>query len=69
MNCGKCHCCLDGVIVDGFPVSLTTMIVCPDCGNKRCPKASDHRLSCTSSNDLEQAGSVYSNINFRTLDE
>lgn len=35
------------------------MIVCPDCGNKRCPKASDHRLVCTRSNEPGQPGSVY----------
>lgn len=35
------------------------MILCPDCGNKRCPKASDHRLACTKSNEPGQEGSVY----------
>jgi len=35
------------------------MILCPTCGNKRCPKASDHRLECTGSNEPGQAGSVY----------
>ncbi|TAL00368.1 MAG: hypothetical protein EPO08_13890 [Rhodospirillaceae bacterium] len=34
-------------------------IVCPDCGNKRCPKASDHRLACTASNAPGQLGSIY----------
>ena len=29
------------------------------CGNKRCPKASDHRLACTGSNLSGQAGSIY----------
>lgn len=38
---------------------LTMMIVCPVCGNKRCPKASDHRLDCTRSNEPGQPGSVY----------
>ncbi len=37
----------------------TRMILCPTCGNKRCPKASDHRLSCTGSNEPGQEGSVY----------
>jgi len=37
----------------------TKMILCPECGNKRCPKASDHRLSCTGSNEPGQPGSVY----------
>ncbi len=35
------------------------MILCPCCGNKRCPKASDHDLKCTGSNEPGQAGSVY----------
>lgn len=35
------------------------MILCPDCGNKRCPKASDHNLACTNSNAPGQPGSVY----------
>jgi hypothetical protein len=35
------------------------MILCPICGNKRCPHASDHRLECTGSNAPGQPGSVY----------
>ena len=35
------------------------MILCPICGNKRCPKASDHKLDCTGSNEPGQAGSRY----------
>lgn len=35
------------------------MVVCPTCGNKRCPKASDHKLVCTNSNASGQAGSIY----------
>lgn len=35
------------------------MIVCTNCGNKRCPKASDHNLKCTNSNKAGQPGSVY----------
>lgn len=35
------------------------MVVCPDCGNKRCPKANDHRNACTNSNDTGQPGSAY----------
>ena len=38
----------------------THMILCPECGNKRCPKASDHKLACTGSNESGQPGSVYS---------
>ena len=35
------------------------MVLCPDCGNKRCPKATDHNLSCTNSNEPNQPGSIY----------
>lgn len=35
------------------------MIVCPTCHCKRCPKASDHDLACTGSNEPGQPGSVY----------
>lgn len=43
------------------PVALNDMrfVVCPDCGNKRCPRANDHRNSCTWSNELGQEGSAY----------
>jgi len=45
--------------VSGWPAELTRMIICPTCGNKRCPHATDHRNACTGSNDLGQAGSAY----------
>lgn len=35
---------------------LSQMVLCPTCGNKRCPKSSDHRLRCTGSNEPGQAG-------------
>jgi hypothetical protein len=35
------------------------MILCPTCGNKRCPKANDHRNECTGSNEPGQKGSAY----------
>lgn len=34
------------------------MILCPKCGNKRCPKALDHRFKCTGSNSSGQAGEI-----------
>ena len=33
--------------------------VCPECGNKRCPHANDHRNACTGSNEPGQEGSAY----------
>ncbi|EDT5747209.1 hypothetical protein BTD16_003500 [Salmonella enterica subsp. enterica serovar Cerro] len=43
------------------PVTMSDMrfVVCPDCGNKRCPHANDHRNACTGSNDPGQIGSAY----------
>ncbi|MCJ0888225.1 hypothetical protein [Klebsiella variicola] len=43
------------------PVTLNDMrfVVCPDCGNKRCPRANDHRNACTGSNEPGQGGSAY----------
>lgn len=42
-----------------IPTELTRMILCPTCGNKRCPHANDHRLACTGSNEPGQVGSAY----------
>lgn len=43
------------------PVTLNDMrfVVCPDCGNKRCPRANDHRNACSDSNEPGQEGSAY----------
>ncbi|WPI01335.1 DUF550 domain-containing protein [Klebsiella pneumoniae] len=43
------------------PVVLNDMrfVVCPDCGNKRCPRANDHRNACTGSKEPGQEGSAY----------
>lgn len=38
---------------------LFRMVLCPKCGNKRCPKATDHMLECTGSNEPGQEGSIY----------
>lgn len=48
-----CHTCR--------PVTITDMrfVVCPDCGNKRCPRANDHRKACSGSNEPGQVGSAY----------
>lgn len=35
------------------------MIVCPTCGNKRCPKATHHIETCSGSNNPGQIGSSY----------
>ena len=41
------------------PWLFRTMSLCPECGNKRCPKATDHKLPCTGSNETKQPGSDY----------
>ncbi|EOX4270006.1 DUF551 domain-containing protein [Citrobacter freundii] len=43
------------------PVTMSDMrfVVCPECGNKRCPRANDHRNVCTGSNEPGQIGSAY----------
>jgi predicted RNA-binding Zn-ribbon protein involved in translation (DUF1610 family) len=48
-----CHTCRSVTMND------MRFVVCPDCGNKRCPRANDHRNACTGSNELGQEGSAY----------
>lgn len=50
--CARCH------PATGFRV----MNLCPDCGNKRCPRATHHIHECTGSNEPGQPGSDYANI-------
>ena len=40
-------------------MSHPSFIVCGECGNKRCPQATDHTLACTGSNESGQPGSRY----------
>lgn len=64
LNC-ECHRCIaehklgQQVGFMWLPLSSTKMILCPKCGCKRCPRASDHDLACTESNAPGQPGSVY----------
>lgn len=39
--------------------SAMRMILCPTCGNKRCPHATNHIHPCTGSNEPGQPGSAY----------
>lgn len=59
--CGNCHVCLHGHFdkATGLPLSSMRMLVCPICGNKRCPKATDHENDCSGSNNPGQRGSIY----------
>jgi hypothetical protein len=54
-----CHTCRGKAIQAGASPLAIHMLLCPTCGNKRCPKASDHTLACTGSNAPGQPGSVY----------
>ena len=46
------------------PVTIADMrmVLCPTCGNKRCPHATDHRHACTGSNESGQRGSSYGGL-------
>jgi hypothetical protein len=46
------------------PITLMDMrmVVCPTCGNKRCPRATDHRNACTGSNEPGQKGSSWERV-------
>lgn len=50
-----CHKCFK----ESGGMMLDRMILCGTCGNKRCPKATDHELECTGSNEPNQQGSIY----------
>lgn len=56
-----CFDCLKDMKEDGWPITLSRMILCPTCGNKRCPKATNHNNPCTNSNEPGQPGSRYTN--------
>lgn len=49
----SCHACRPVTFAD------SRFVVCPECGNKRCPHAIDHRNACTGSNEPGQEGSAY----------
>ncbi|HGV4075135.1 TPA: hypothetical protein ACNHAC_004482 [Enterobacter kobei] len=49
----SCHACRPVTFAD------SRFVVCPVCGNKRCPHANDHRNACTGSNEPGQEGSAY----------
>ena len=57
----RCYKCLEQQIDPKtfLPLTMNTFIVCSDCGNKRCPRATDHTLACTNSNESGQEGSRY----------
>jgi hypothetical protein len=56
INTCHCHKC---VPIEASKPESVYMRLCPECGNKRCPKASDHNNPCTNSNEPNQVGSIY----------
>lgn len=60
-DCGCCRKCLEDVEEHGLPILLQEMVVCVKCGNKRCPKAEDHSMACTNSNEPGQVGTPETN--------
>ncbi len=52
----ECHRCRSGRNLEIWDIR---MVVCEVCGNKRCPKANDHRNECTNSNEPGHPGSAY----------
>lgn len=60
-SCNRCWKCNDVLAMPweapatSFPFAPT----CPTCGNKRCPRATDHRNECSGSNEPGQVGSWY----------
>lgn len=58
--CG-CSSCLDELdkFLEPSEALARFMVLCQDCGNKRCPKAAHHENGCTGSNEPGQPGSIY----------
>jgi hypothetical protein len=54
-----CFDCNDAPELGLSNPTMFTMYLCPQCGNKRCPCASNHSNACTGSNDVGQPGSIY----------
>jgi hypothetical protein len=57
-----CHTCRP---IDYRDPDSVYMRLCPNCGNKRCPRATNHEYACTNSNEPNQPGSKYS-VNYST---
>ncbi|WP_156778961.1 hypothetical protein [Rhodococcus sp. 008] len=58
---------MDELDPDGWMSRLSKfMVVCPDCGCKRCPRATYHDHGCTASNEPGQPLSVYGDFELDT---
>jgi hypothetical protein len=56
MTSTPCPCLACVVKVNGYHAGREQMILCPVCGNKRCPHAYNHEKVCTWSNEPDQIG-------------
>lgn len=58
-ECG-CRTCIDAEPnafgLTSLPNSASVLVVCVECGNKRCPKAQHHDHECSGSNEVGQVG-------------
>jgi len=59
MTSCPCFTCQDHPELGLQNPTARRMIVCPTCGNKRCPRATHHDQACTGSNEPGQIGSRY----------
>jgi hypothetical protein len=57
--CGCYDCLSQETNEHGWPKTTGMMVLCPICGNKRCPRATNHANRCTNSNEPGQEGSRY----------
>lgn len=55
------YCCIECDKFKPYAKRWKGMFLCIDCGNKRCPKATNHNNLCSNSNEPGQFGSVYDN--------
>jgi hypothetical protein len=57
--CRRCEDARQALLGEHALMLDRRLIVCPVCGNKRCPCATSHELPCTGSNEPGQKGSDY----------
>jgi hypothetical protein len=58
-NACLCYICQQERINNRTQLNLIPLWHACICGNKHCPKASNHQLECTGSNESGQPGSIY----------
>lgn len=55
----SCDRCANAKARETNSIFFAVMPLCPTCGNKRCPKGTDHDNECSGSNEPGQKGSIY----------